>query len=246
MVGFVARLDPWKGLDVFLDAAALVRQRFPEAVFLVAGDAPPGFESYRDGMVRRPPSSASATASGSSAGASASTTSRPSWRASTCSATPRSSRAVRLVLIEAMAMGCPVVAAAAGGPLEIVEDGVSGCLTPPGDARAHAEALCRLLGDAAHRRAMGEGARARVEARYSLDAFRALSPACTRPPSTGPPMTGEVAVSIVIISHDHDAMLAGCIASLAPILDGTTAEIIVIDNKQDGRVAAALAGLRCG
>ena len=78
-----------------------------------------------------------------------------------------------LVIIEAMAMKCPVIATRAGGPLEIVEDGVSGLLTQPGDAPALAEAISTLLADPARRRRFADAGRARVEQHYSLRAFRA-------------------------------------------------------------------------
>jgi glycosyltransferase involved in cell wall biosynthesis len=77
-----------------------------------------------------------------------------------------------LVLIEAMAMGCPVVAARAGGPVEIVEDGVSGLLAGVGDARAHAEAICGLLANPDYRRRIATAGRARVEQNFSLRAFQ--------------------------------------------------------------------------
>jgi glycosyltransferase involved in cell wall biosynthesis len=72
-----------------------------------------------------------------------------------------------MVNIEAMAMGCPVIAARAGGPVEIVEEGVSGLLSPPRDTAALARAIASLLGDPSLRRRLAEGGRARVEARYS-------------------------------------------------------------------------------
>lgn len=50
------------------------------------------------------------------------------------------------VVVEGMAAGLPVVAAAAGGPAEVIEDGVDGLLTPPGDAKELARVL-RLLAD---------------------------------------------------------------------------------------------------
>src|SRR4029450_8701615 len=52
-----------------------------------------------------------------------------------------------LVLIEAMALGKPLVATAVGGPLEIVEDGVSGLLVPPRDPERLANAIDQLLTD---------------------------------------------------------------------------------------------------
>jgi glycosyltransferase involved in cell wall biosynthesis len=68
-----------------------------------------------------------------------------------------------------MAAGCPPIATAVGGPLEIVEDGVSGVLVPPGDAAALAEAIQELLANPARARVMGKAGRARVVPRFSLD-----------------------------------------------------------------------------
>lgn len=75
------------------------------------------------------------------------------------------------VLLEAMAAGVPAVASAVGDVPDLIEDGVTGLLVPPGDAQALARALARLhaMGPEA-RRAMGRAGRARVEARYRLDA----------------------------------------------------------------------------
>jgi glycosyltransferase involved in cell wall biosynthesis len=63
------------------------------------------------------------------------------------------------VIVEGMAAGLPVVAAAAGGPLEIVDDGVDGFLFPPGDVTALAERLRLLAGDATLRDRVGVAAR---------------------------------------------------------------------------------------
>lgn len=67
-----------------------------------------------------------------------------------------------LCVLEAMAHGRPVVASAVGGIPELVEDGVSGLLVPPGDVTALRAALDRLLGDSVLRRRMGRAARRRV------------------------------------------------------------------------------------
>ncbi len=63
---------------------------------------------------------------------------------------------------EAAASGLPVVAPAAGGPLDLVSEGVTGFLVPPGDGGALAAAVRRLAADRRLRSAMGEAARRRV------------------------------------------------------------------------------------
>jgi len=69
-----------------------------------------------------------------------------------------------IVVIEAMALGKPVVAGAAGGPAEIITDGVDGALVPFGDAAGLARAILRYLGDAAFAARAGSSARVRAAA----------------------------------------------------------------------------------
>jgi len=77
-----------------------------------------------------------------------------------------------LSVLEAMAAGVPVVASAVGGVPELVADGVTGLLVSPGDPRALAAALDRLLADPALRRRLGAAARERVRTRFDLAAMR--------------------------------------------------------------------------
>src|SRR4029077_1129650 len=65
-------------------------------------------------------------------------------------------------LQEAMASGVPVVAPAAGGPLDLVEDGVTGLLFSPEDDTDLARKVNHLVLDPSLRRAMGENGRAAV------------------------------------------------------------------------------------
>jgi glycosyltransferase involved in cell wall biosynthesis len=74
------------------------------------------------------------------------------------------------VLVEALAVGTPVIATRVGGVPEIVEDGVSGLLVPPGDADALAGAVRRYLGDEVLRERLREGARA-AGARFAPEAL---------------------------------------------------------------------------
>jgi glycosyltransferase involved in cell wall biosynthesis len=68
-----------------------------------------------------------------------------------------------LVIAEAMACGRPVIATAAGGAAEIVDDGVDALTVPPGDAEALADVIARLAGDAALRARLGAAGRAKAE-----------------------------------------------------------------------------------
>jgi phosphatidylinositol alpha 1,6-mannosyltransferase len=65
-------------------------------------------------------------------------------------------------LQEASASGLPVVAPAAGGPIDLVDDGVTGFLVPPGDPGALAAAVAKLAADPALRAAQGRAARQKV------------------------------------------------------------------------------------
>jgi sugar transferase (PEP-CTERM/EpsH1 system associated) len=72
-------------------------------------------------------------------------------------------------ILEAMATGLPVVATRVGGNEELVEDGVTGTLVPPGDPKALAGALARYLEDARLRKEQGLRGRARAEKEFALD-----------------------------------------------------------------------------
>lgn len=80
------------------------------------------------------------------------------------------SEGLSITLLESMNMGLPVVVTAVGGNPEVVIDGVTGFLVPPGDTAAFADKLVTLLRDAALRSRMGEAGRRRVEANFRLEA----------------------------------------------------------------------------
>lgn len=81
---------------------------------------------------------------------------------------PSFAEGVPVVLMEAMASGVPVVATRIAGVPELVRDGTSGFLVPPGDATALRQAIAEALKDDAMRRAMGVEGRETVEADFNL------------------------------------------------------------------------------
>jgi len=82
---------------------------------------------------------------------------------------PSRDEGLPLVLIEAMAAGIPTIASAGVGAIpEVVVDGETGFLVPPGDVEALARAIETLVLDRTLRCRMGAAARARCERRYSL------------------------------------------------------------------------------
>ncbi len=143
IVGIVGRLQPWKGQDVFLRAAAAIAVAEPDVRFAVVGGAVLGWEgSYPDDLQRL------ATELGIAdkvlfAGHQADPF--PWFDALDVVVHASVGEPFGLVLLEALALGKPLVASADGGPLEIVEHERSGLLVPPGEPKRTAEAVLRIL-----------------------------------------------------------------------------------------------------
>jgi glycosyltransferase involved in cell wall biosynthesis len=74
-----------------------------------------------------------------------------------------------IVLLEAMALGVPVMASAEGGPLEIIEPDQSGVLVKSPSTKSLVDALERVFADSEFRRTLSERARDRVRARFSAE-----------------------------------------------------------------------------
>jgi len=75
------------------------------------------------------------------------------------------------VILEAMLMGKPVVASAVTGSSELVVDGKTGFLVPPGKSNAFADAILKLIDDSALRVKMGEAARERVIKNFPIKKY---------------------------------------------------------------------------
>lgn len=166
-----ARLTPWKGQRMLLEAAAQIAARRPGlARYVLAGDAQ-GRDAYvtdlqrliaERGLVGR------VVIAGHVADMPA------AFALSDAAVFPSlEPEAFGRGAIEAQAMGVPVIAAAHGGLTETVRDGETGFLVPPNDLAALTDALERLLllsADA--RRALGAAGQARVRALFTSQALQ--------------------------------------------------------------------------
>ena len=160
LIGMVARLAPQKGIAEFLRAARLIANREPEAQFLLAGDGPlreqaealiaelklegrmrllGQVDSVRDVLWALDVLVVASVSEGSSVSA-----------------------------MEAMALGKPVVGTAVGGVPEVVADGDTGLLVPPGEPEALAEAVGALLADRERAQTMGDRGRQRAATHFDI------------------------------------------------------------------------------
>jgi glycosyltransferase involved in cell wall biosynthesis len=171
LVSIVGRLQPWKGQREFLAAAALVAGAEPAAHFAVVGGAILGTEgdypaelerlAQRLGIAQR------TVFTGHTGEVSR-------WMAASDVVVNASAQEpFGLVVIEAMASGCAVVAVARGGPRDAIEDGISGLLCPAREPAALAAAIISLVGDGALRARLGEAARAAGASRFTREAMSA-------------------------------------------------------------------------
>jgi len=165
VVGFVGRLCPGKGVETLLEAAALLKPRWPDFRLFILGDGP-GVNDYVTSLKN--------LAVRLGLGSNVHFFGYVDNAAAACAAFDVQvvcSRAepFGLVTVEAMAQGVPVVVTNSGGSPEIVRDGVEGFLVDPGDADALARRLDCLLDSPGLRGEMGRRGRERVRRHFTLD-----------------------------------------------------------------------------
>jgi glycosyltransferase involved in cell wall biosynthesis len=149
---FVGKLAAVKGLAVLLQAFALVRASYPDAVLYVVTGKPvaaPGVVFH---------------------GKLAERELKELFYRSNVFAMPAFKEPLGLVFLEAMWSKCACVGTTTGSMPEIIEEGAAGSLVAPGDPRALAEALMGLLADPAATRAMGERGYAAATQYWNWDA----------------------------------------------------------------------------
>ncbi|MBK8165239.1 MAG: glycosyltransferase family 4 protein [bacterium] len=164
VVGIVGRVTRAKGHLEFLEMAAHLAPRFPEARFLVIGEATRGEEDEGAEILARVEDARlreRVIVTGFRDDVPDLLTALDVF------AFPSHAEAFGLALIEAMSAGLPTVSANCDGLLDIVEEGHTGFMVPPRDWEALAAATSTLMCDASLRTRMGQAGRQRVLARFT-------------------------------------------------------------------------------
>jgi glycosyltransferase involved in cell wall biosynthesis len=169
-IGVVGRIKmKRKGQEIFVQAASIVKNKFPEARFLCIGSPFPGNEDHLDrllSLVKALKLEKEFIYTGEAEDIKAAMAALDILVLSSVQAEPFGG-----VVIEAMAFKKPVVATAIGGSLEQVDDGKTGFLVHPGDPEDMAAALTRLIGDPELRERMGSNGYKRYIENFEFEPF---------------------------------------------------------------------------
>ncbi len=169
LVGSIGVLNPSKGHEHLIRAAAIVRREHPGAVFRILGSKSPVHHAY-EAMLRSEAARLGfdrETLDFVDPGSDVAEL-MPGFDALALTSVPRS-EGIPTVILEAMSCGLPVVATNVGAVAELVEDGVVGSLIPPEQPEAVAAALSPLIADPERRALIGRANRERAIARYGLE-----------------------------------------------------------------------------
>lgn len=166
-IAYVGRLNRWKGYELFVEAAASLAVDHPGLRFVIAGDPPTG-EAWRSDDLRDRIAAARLGDRVDLLGF-VNDGSAVLERADIAVVPSTWPDPLPTVVLEAMRAGCVVVAAAHGGAPEMIEDGRSGRLFPPGDVAALRDIIADLVEHPGTRLEIGIEARRRFEAMFSVE-----------------------------------------------------------------------------
>lgn len=160
-IGMVGRLVKGKGHDVFIKAAAEVLSSNNDARFLIVGDGP--LLDRMKKITKDLNISKDVIFSGYQKDLFSCIAEMD------IAVLPSLHETFPYVVLEYMAMSKPVISSDVGGVPEMIEDGSTGLLVPPGDAKALAKAILRLINDRDRSVKMGLNGRRRIEGHFTLD-----------------------------------------------------------------------------
>ncbi len=162
---FVGRIEPLKGIDTLIEAAAILRDQQPEIMantcFSIVGGDPWALNPEREmARLQALREELGVTELVGFIGAKNQNDLPKYYAAAEVVVMPSHYESFGLVALEAMAMGTPVVASEVGGLAHLIKDGETGFHIPPRDPEALADRLCLLLSDPVLRAALGRQAQA--------------------------------------------------------------------------------------
>ncbi len=160
-IGLIGRLSPEKGVDIFLRAAAVAIQRYPEAQFLIAGDGP---ERAALELL-----SAQLGVAGHVRFLGRSDAMAELFASLDVVVSASREEGLPITLLEAMASARPIVATTVGEVPTVLDQGRAGVLVPPEDQRALADAILALLDDPGLRQTYADRAAHRVAEHFSAN-----------------------------------------------------------------------------
>jgi glycosyltransferase involved in cell wall biosynthesis len=159
LIGMVGRLQRWKGIHVLVEAMPKVLQKYPDAHCVVVGgkhDLEPDYSTFLEQLIADVGLGDRIIMAGLQKNV-------PEWvQAMDIFVHASDNEPFGIVTIEAMALSKPVVAAASGGPTEIITEGKNGLLAPYGDADALSRAILRYLGNPEWAKSVGQAAQNRA------------------------------------------------------------------------------------
>ena len=170
VVGMVANVNPMKGIEYFVEAAAEVHRAIPDAVFLLVGHRHSTHGSY-DELVERT-LARSGIPQGQfifAGGTDHPELWYPAMDVKLVTSLPRS-EGTTTTSMEALACGVPVVATRVGAVAEVVRDGITGFTVEPQDPGAIAAGVMRVLDDPELAKRLSRSGREIVEAEFSARA----------------------------------------------------------------------------
>jgi mannosyltransferase len=168
-IGCFGRVRAQKGTDVFVEAMCRVLPYFPDFTAVIVGAVAVEQSAFANDLRKRIEAAGLQSRIIITGELSIEEVQRWYQRLTIYAFTSRN-EGFGLTLIEAMAAEAALIASRAGAAELVVEDGVSGVLTPPGDVDALVAAVEPLMRDPAAAAAMGARGRARVLEKFSLDA----------------------------------------------------------------------------
>jgi len=178
LVGIVGRLQRWKGMHTLIQAMPRVLGAHPQAHAVLVGgrhDLEPDYPAYLEEQLRELGVEDRVILAGAQSNV-------PEWmQAMDIVVHASDNEPFGIVVVEAMALGKPVIAGSAGGPTEMITPGVDGLLSPYNDPQALAAAILTCLDDPGFASRMGAAARERAAefstqnfARNVIDAVQSL------------------------------------------------------------------------